>query len=162
MWMLSSAKGSHCLFSERNLLFCHHPGWFRDFHGTLLANNSIECSPVLPKKALPGDKWWRVVTLYVPLLGIFIGITTLHSRKFPLHWVSTPVPQDPPAPAVFLYSATPSYTWRQCPSPPNPNVPVKTISSTFWKIYTPPPRPFLSTQVLQVNRLQLGYHLHNS
>lgn len=43
-------------FVERNPLSWQQPGLFGDFHGTPLANNSVECNPVLQLAALSGYK----------------------------------------------------------------------------------------------------------
>jgi hypothetical protein len=54
---------------------------FGDFHGTPLANNSVEYNPVPLLEALLGDKRWLVEISYSPL--DIIRFTFMYFRKFP-------------------------------------------------------------------------------
>jgi len=83
--MLFSSIGL-CWCVKSNLLSWQQPE-FQDFHWTLF-NNTIGWKPVPALEVLFGEKRWSVGVLSSSLFGVFIKITFMHYRKFPLHNVS--------------------------------------------------------------------------
>jgi hypothetical protein len=127
------------------------PGLFRDFHGTLLAKNSTECSSASVLEASFYDKRWPVATSSPRILGHLIRITFIYFRKFPLHMISIPSPKCPAIPAVspcnpsFKPISTSSCHLNLFPSPtPSPPIryvlftPPKEIRSMCSPLYTQP------------------------
>lgn len=64
-------------FAESSLLSQQQSGFFGDFNGTPLANNSIECT-----QDSPGQKRCPVEIPFPPFLVVLIRVTFMSSRKF--------------------------------------------------------------------------------
>lgn len=122
-----------CRFVESNPLSQLQFGLFGNFHGTHLANDSIECNSIPPLETLPARKRWSVETLYTLLLRVFIGITFIHFRSF--HYTRFPQPKCPQFHLSLLEISSLPHTFTNLTSlllsPYTPSQPIKSILFTF-------------------------------
>lgn len=74
VWVLSSAMGPHCQFSESNLFSLQQLGLSGDCPGASLASNSTEWNALLVLEVSFDDKKWQesLGTLFPQLLGDLI------------------------------------------------------------------------------------------
>lgn len=155
MLVFSLAVGFHCQFAEGNLLSLQQSGLFGDFCGTPLGNNSIECNVALLPDVSPSYQRQSADDPYPLLLGVFIRITFMDYRKFPLNQAFILSPKCLPVPGISLHSFLPSHL----PPPRKPTL-IPTCSqhthkNLFYFLFPGPYLPCPQTHLLYVTTMGL-------